>query len=148
KIKPEGAAANLVRPERRAAGADWDAALETVDLARLVADAGIELNAWSGPAWLREGWFHAERLLGNAIQDSEAKARVAAMAARLQAGDLAAPIERINLERDLVAALTEGCRNLVVGYTVRREAFNADFNDGIENVGFDTLSGLNSGMFV
>ena len=33
-------------------------------------------------------------------------------------GDVA---ERVNLERDLVTALTGSCRNVVAGYTVKRD---------------------------
>ena len=51
-------------------------------------------------------------------------------------------VDRINLERDLVAALTAGCRNIVAGYTVKREYFNAEFSAGIENIGYDAIEGL------
>jgi hypothetical protein len=36
----------------------------------------------------------------------------------------------------------------VAGYTVKKEYFNAEFSAGIENVGFDSLAGLNSPVFL
>ena len=44
--------------------------------------------------------------------------------------------------------LTAGCRAMVAGYTVKREHFNASFSDGIENIAYDALEGLNSPMFM
>ena len=54
----------------------------------------------------------------------------------------------MNLERELVAALTGGCRKRVAGYTVKRQYFSAEFTDGIENIGFDSIEGLNSPIFI
>ncbi len=148
KIRADDRLAGLVRPEWRAPGQDWDAALEATGIAAMAADADVALDGWSGPAWIKTGWFRAERLLGGATLDATAKERADAMVRRLQNSDYRDPVERINLERDLVAALTQGCRNTIIGYTVKREYFNADFNDGIENVGFDSLAGLASAMFI
>ena len=67
---------------------------------------------------------------------------------RLMTGDFSDVAERINLERDLVAALTADCHNVVAGYTVKREYFNAEFSAGIENVGYDSIEGLQSPMFI
>jgi hypothetical protein len=147
-IRADDRLAGLVRPEWRAPGADWDAALEAVDMAKLVAESTRAIGGWSGPPWVKSGWFYAERILGDAIEDAETKQRAAEMLRRLESGDYRDPVERINLERDLVAELTAGCRKLVVGYTLRQEYFNADFNDGIENIGFDSIAGLNSPMFI
>ena len=55
-------ARSLVRPEWLSEGA-WDAAIEEVSAAGLVADATVALNGWMGPRWARSGWFHAYRLL-------------------------------------------------------------------------------------
>jgi len=147
KIRADDRVAGLVRPEWRAVGEDWDAALEAVDVAAMVADATQALDGWSGPAWIKTGWFRAEHLLG-ATADPVTKERADGIVRRLKSSDYRDPVERINLERDLVAALTQGCRKTVIGYTVKREYFNADFNDGIENVGFDSLAGLASATFI
>jgi hypothetical protein len=52
------------------------------------------------------------------------------------------------LQRDLVTTLTGSCRKLVVGYTVKRQYFSVEFTNGIENIGFDSIEGLNSPMFI
>jgi hypothetical protein len=149
KLRAEGALAqSLVRPERRAEGGEWDAVIQEVDAGRLVASSTTLLNGWMGPRWVRSGWFHAYRLLADTIVEPEARRGVDADAARLQSGDMTDPAERANLERDLVRRLTAGCRTAVAGYTVRRESYNASFSDGIENIAYDVLEGLNSPMFI
>jgi hypothetical protein len=75
KIKAEGALAGLVRPEWRAPGTDWDAAVEAIGAAELVVGSRDSLNGWLGPAWVKTGWFHAERLLGDATGDAAARQR-------------------------------------------------------------------------
>src|SRR5262249_29525555 len=67
---------------------------------------------------------------------------------RLRDGGSAGAVERINLERNLVAALIAGCRKVVIGYTVKREYYNADFSAGIENIGYDAHQGFNSAIFI
>ena len=54
----------------------------------------------------------------------------------------------MNLERDLVGTLTQDCRRTVIGYTMKRQYYSAEFTDGIENIGFDAIAGLNSAMFL
>ena len=147
-VRASGALADLVRPEWRAQGPDWDAAIEEVDAAEVVAASTTSLNGWLGPPWVKSGWFHAERLLADATDDAEAKHRTEAMAQRLEAGDYRDAVERVNLERELVATLTGGCRTRVAGYTVKREYFSTEFTDGIENIGFDSIGGLNSPIFL
>src|SRR5262249_61984143 len=34
------------------------------------------------------------------------------------------------------------------GYTEKRQYFSAEFTDGIENIGFDSIAGLNSPIFL
>src|SRR5206468_11556604 len=67
---------------------------------------------------------------------------------RLEAGDHRSPVERVDLGRELVAALIGGCRKRVAGYTVKRQYFSAEFTNGIENIGFDSIDGLNSPIFI
>jgi hypothetical protein len=149
KLRAEGALArSLVPPEWRAESGDWDAVIHEVDAGRLVASDTMLVNGWMGPRWVRSGWFHAYRLLADTIADPNDKQRVDADVTRLQSGEVGGATERANLERDLVRRLTAGCRSAVAGYTVKREFFNASFSDGIENIAYDALDGLNSPMFI
>jgi hypothetical protein len=120
----------------------------TVEAAGLVAAATTSTNGWVGPPWLRAGWFQADRLLAGAVDDPTDRARLDALRRRLTAGDVADPVEHINLERAFVSALTGGCRVRVVGYTVKREWFSAEYSAGIENIGYDALEGLDAPMFL
>jgi hypothetical protein len=63
------------------------------------------------------------------------------------AGDYRDTVDRISLERALVGALAGNCRKRVVGYTKKRQYFSAEFTNGIENVGYDSIAGLNAPMF-
>jgi hypothetical protein len=147
-VRAGGMPAGLVRPEWRAQGPDWDAAVEEVDAAELVAASTISINGWLGPAWVKTGWFHAERILADATDDAEVRHRTEAMSQRLETGDHRNTVERVDLERELVAALIGGCRKRVAGYTVKRQYFSAEFTNGIENIGFDSIEGLNSPIFI
>lgn len=148
RIKAEGAAAALVRPEWRGTGEEWDAAVETVGAAQLVAPSRTALNGWLGPPWVKTGWFHAERLLSDGTSDTATRQRTAALARRLEMSDYRDAVERVNLERELVGTLNAGCRKRVAGYMVKRQYFSADFTDGVENIGFDSIDGLNSPVFI
>jgi hypothetical protein len=139
---------SLVRPDWRSDGDPWDAAVEEVSAAGLVAETTVALNGWLGPRWTRSGWFQAYRVLGPAIAEPTQKAQIEADVERLQTAATAGPVERINLERGLVRSLLSSCRALVAGYTVKREPFNATFSAGIENMSFDALEGLSSPMFL
>jgi hypothetical protein len=141
-------AMSLVRPEWQALGSEWDVAIETIDAGPLVASATFAVNGWLGPGWVRDGWYHAHRILAGAGDDPERTRRTDALLVRLQAADYAGPIERINLERDLVRSLAGDCRRVVAGYTVKRESINTEFSAGIENIAYDAIEGLSSPMFV
>jgi hypothetical protein len=148
KVRVEGALAErLVQPEWQSRTGEWDAAVTEVDARALVRSATPIMNGWLGPRWTRSGWFHAYRLLAE-FQVGEQKTSADAIAARLQAGDIEDASERANLERELVGALTAGCRALVAGYSVKREYFNTEFSSGIENLSYDALEGLSSPMFL
>ena len=147
-VRTGGMLAGLVRPEWRAQGPDWDAAIEEIGAAELVAASRISVNGWLGPAWVKTGWFHAERILADATDDAEARHRTQAMARRLKTGDYRDTVERVNLERELVATLTGGCRKRLAGYTVKRHYFSTEFSNGIENIGFDSIESLNSPIFI
>jgi hypothetical protein len=147
-VRADGMTASPVRPEWRATGSDWDAAVAEVDAAELVSGSTMPVNGWLGPPWIKSGWFHAERILADAIGDAEAEYRAEAMVQRLETGDYRDTVERINLERELVATLAGGCRKRVAGYTIKRQYFSAEFTNGIENIGFDSIQALNSPMFI
>ena len=53
----------LVPPALRATGADWDAAVETVEVAALWAEAAVGPNGSPGPPGLKMGWHHAYLVL-------------------------------------------------------------------------------------
>lgn len=125
-----------------------DIALDTVPVDDLLAAAGVQFTGdWSGPPWLKEGWFQAHLLLAPGL---DAAARDTADDARehLIRGEARGLAERADLERDLIAALTRGCERVVAGYVPRREYFNDAYPAGIENVAFDSLGGLNSPLFI
>jgi len=147
-VRAGGTLASLVRPEWQAKGVDWDAAVEEVGAAELVASSTTSINGWLGPPWVKSGWFHAERILADATDDAEATHRTEVMSQRLETGDYRDAVERVNLERELVAELSGGCRKRVAGYTVKRQYFSAEFTNGIENIGFDSIEGLNSPIFI
>jgi hypothetical protein len=131
-----------------ATGQNWDAAIAEVVSRDLIAGARRSLNAWTGPRWIRSGWFHAYQLLAGSLPDTELRQQVDRAAERLKLGRYRDSLERINLERDLVRDLTMGCHSLVAGYTLAAEPFNNGFSSGIENIGFDALEGLNSPLFL
>jgi hypothetical protein len=135
-------------PDWSAHEADWDAEVTEVDAAELVASAMFTVNGWLAPPWVRTGWFHAERLLADAASEPAQKERIESDLRRIKTRDFTSLVERINLERDLVTLLTGGCRKLVAGYTVKREYVNVEFSAGIENIGYDSLTGLHSPMFI
>src|ERR1700694_500635 len=119
------------------------ARLEIVDADALMAKASARYNGWVGPPWLRQGWFHAYLLLASKVAD----VRIENAARRLMHGDYRSLEERINLERNLVGLLQARCERVVLGYTVRREHYGADYSQGVENVGYDALEGLASAIF-
>jgi hypothetical protein len=126
---------------------DWDAEVVEVDAAGLMAAAMLSVNGWLAPPWVKTGWFHAERLLADALSD-DARKRAEADLRRLETGDFTGLVERINLERDLVTTLTQGCHKIVAGFTVKREYVNVEYSAGIENIGYDSIAGLNSPIFI
>jgi len=147
KVRARGAAANRLRHADQAAPDLWDVEIQETAVSALVASTTTAINGWLGPPWLKTGWYQAYLLLGDAI-DSTARERVEGKLRQRQSGEIGDPVDRINLERDLVAALTGGCRKIVIGYTVKREYYSAEFSAGIENIAYDTLQGFSSPMFI
>lgn len=117
--------------------------IEVVEASALMAKAGPRYNGWSGPPWVRQGWFHAYLLLAPAASDASIEETLR----RLVRGEHRSLEERVNLERKLVALLQRGCERVVLGYTERRERYGADYSQGVENVGYGALEGLASPIF-
>jgi hypothetical protein len=131
-----------------AKGGKWDAVIEDVDVEGLLAANRLNLDGWLGPPWLKEGWFHAYLLAVGAADDAANRQAAEGLYRRLTSGAYDSPTARIELERQLVSRLTAGCDRVVLGYTVRREYFNAEFSQGVENVAWDSQAGFNSAIFV
>ncbi|MEX0591446.1 MAG: hypothetical protein WD207_10185 [Xanthobacteraceae bacterium] len=140
-------AAAIVRARWQLAADNANVVLEEVPVDELLASTGVPFDGWSGPPWAKEGWFEAYRLLAPAL-DSAAREAMDENHARLIRGETLGLAERADLERRLVAALTDGCARMVVGYTAKEEYFDAAYPAGIENVAYDSLNGLNSPIFL
>jgi hypothetical protein len=142
-----GSAALPASPLWRAADGEWDATLEEISLPVLLRDEATRLNGWAGPPWLKEGWFHAHVLYARGVTDAGRRSAIGEAFARRVRGGYASATERLNLERRLVSLLTRGCERVPLGYAVRREAVSDDYSEGVENVGYDSQTGLGSAIF-
>jgi hypothetical protein len=147
RIKATGVVAQS-HPAWSAPAADWDVEVYDVDAASLIVEQARTTNGWLAPPWLKAGWFHAERLLADSLSDPARKERADIDFQRLATGGFKDLTERVNLERDLVTSLSAGCRTVFAGYTVKREYFNTEFSAGIEGIGYDSIEGLHSSMFI
>jgi len=134
-------------PTWRPADGEWDATLEELPMRALLRDEVTRLNGWTGPPWLKEGWFHAYASYARGVTDAGARSAIEETFARRTRGGYASAAERLNLERRLVSLLTRGCERVPIGYAVRREAVNDDYSAGVENVGYDAQTGLGSAVF-
>ncbi len=144
----DGLPAPAADPAWRAADGEWDATLEAIDLKELVRGAATRLNGWIGPPWLKEGWFQAHALYAPGLTDAVSRVAVEETFARRVGGVYAGAVERLNLERRLVSLLMRGCERVAVGYTLKREAVNDDYSEGVENIGYDAQAGLASAVFL
>ncbi|MBR0784820.1 hypothetical protein [Bradyrhizobium iriomotense] len=148
KLKAADAAAKrLLGTEKAAPESDWDVEIRETSLLELTESATTVINGWLVPTVARSGWYQAYLVLRDAI-DAGTRERVEADLQRIQFGDVNNPVDRINLERAVVTALVSDCRQIVVGYTLKREYFNSEFSAGIENIAFDSLTGLNAAIFL
>ncbi len=141
-------AESLVKAEARPVGSAWEAQVATVDIAELLTSHGTGLDGLGGPPWLKDGWFHAYLLLADRVTDRSARERIEQLYHRLVSGDYGRAEEKVTLGRALVTELRQGCERVVVGYTTRRFYVNAEYSQGIENVGYDSHLGLTSAIFV
>ena len=126
---------------------EGDVTLEAVAVDDLLAAAGGQFDGWAGPPWMKEGWFHAYRLLAPGLEAGprEDVDRIYELLIRGATSGLA---EHANLERRLVSALADRCERMVAGYVPREEHFTEAYPAGIENVAYDSVMGLNSPVFV
>ncbi|HJR04360.1 MAG TPA: hypothetical protein VKA83_22150 [Methylomirabilota bacterium] len=131
-----------------AGAASRSPAIEEVDLQSLLAPYAIGAGGTFAPPWLKEGWFHAYLLQAPAISDPAARQAVEGLYRRLVTFAYDGAAERADLERRLVQRLAAGCERPVLGYTVRREPFNSEFSQGVENIAWDSQRGFNSEIFV
>jgi hypothetical protein len=149
RVRAQGEIAKrLVRSRWPGEATQWDVTLEQLEINELVEPYAFNVNGWLGPPWLKQGWFHAYVLLADALHDASAKQLVDSFVQSIRTGDYERAEDRINLERNLVSLLTRDCQRVVLGYTLKREYFNADFSNGIENIAFDSHTGFNSPIFI
>jgi hypothetical protein len=148
RVKAEGSLASLVRPDWVVHDGGWDVTLEAISAVDLMASASTSIDGWVGPPWLKTGWFQADQILSGAIDDPQTRRRVDLLRAQLESNGEHDVVSGVNLQRELVTTLSEGCRKVIAGYTVKQEYFSAEFTEGIENIGFDSIAGLNSPMFI
>lgn len=144
----DAAAAGLLGIRESRPSPAWEARVATIEIDALLARNSIRFAGWVGPPWYKQGWFGAYLVMAEFVSDRNLRADVDRIYRRLVAGDYRGPEEQVNLERSLVSGLRQGCERLVAGYTLRHEYFNTAYSPGIENVGFDSHSGLNSAVFV
>jgi hypothetical protein len=148
RVRPgDPGATPLVPPALRATGADWDVAVETVEVAALWAEAAVGPNGSPGPPGLKMGWHHAYLVLRDGAGDPAARRRADALHERLTAGENAPERQLLTLQRELVSTLRAGCERTIAGYTLRAEPLNADYSGGVENAGHDAQAGLGSAIF-
>ena len=122
--------------------------VEEIDLQGLLAPYLVAAGGSFSPPWLKEGWFHAYLLQASMMTDPTARQAADQLFQRLVTGAYEGPAERADLARRLVGRLGAGCERVVLGYSVRREPFNAEFSQGIENIAWDSQAGFDSDIFV
>ncbi|HEY7202796.1 MAG TPA: hypothetical protein VIA61_00785 [Methylomirabilota bacterium] len=150
RLSPRGVVAErlLTQSKERADSKGIAVTVEEVEVRSLLAAQGIGVGDYPGPPWAKEGWFHAYLLLSPTVADPAARQAADELYRRLTTGAYEGAAERADLERRLVSRLTAGCERAVLGYTVRREPFNSEFSQGVENIAWDSQAGFDSEIFV
>ena len=147
--RPAHCARGLTRPEWLSEGEPWDAAVEEVSAAELVARETTDAQRLAGTALDSIGLV--PRLSAARPLDHRRNRR------RHESRPMSRGCKRLPTPEQWSASTSSGsccnrslsgCRALVAGYTVKREYFNAEFSAGIENISFDALEGFNSPMFL
>jgi hypothetical protein len=132
---------------RAAAPAPVTTKIEKIDAEALVGPTGAGYDGWLGPPWRKSGWFAAYRLLADTLVSADRQDADLLMQ-QLERGDFDTVAERYAAERRLVSLLAGNCRRAIAGYTLRREWYDDEYSSGIENIGYDSLSGLDSAVFI
>ena len=148
RLRARGALAERVAGKLRVTDGRWDETVEEVSLDELLASQRGGLNGWLGPAWVKQGWFHAWLIHAPSVTDPAARQATAEAFRRLTTGAYDGPTEHIALERRLVRGLVAGCERVEAGYILRREVYSAEFSQGIENIVADSQSGFNAPAFL
>ena len=125
-----------------------DVAIEEVSVGDVMRKAGVGAGIWLAPPSAKEGWFQAYHLLRSAVGGGERGERADGLYERLLLGRFKDQAERLDLERELVAGLNEGCERGVIAYRLRREVFSDDFSNGIENIAVNSQWGFNAPIVV
>ena len=110
RLRARGALAERAAGKLRVADGPWDATVEEVSLDDLLASQRGGLNGWLGPAWVKQGWFHAWLIHAQSVTDPAARQATAESYRRLAAGAYDGPTEQVGLERRLVRGLVAGVR--------------------------------------
>jgi hypothetical protein len=139
-------AKTIVRARWGEAAEQADATLEEVPLDTLLASAAGPFDGGSLSPFVKEGWFQAYRLLARDL-DATAREAIDEDYGRLVHGATVGLAQHADVERRLVAALVDGCARMVVGYAPREEYVNLAYPEGIENIAYDSLRGLDSAVF-
>jgi hypothetical protein len=139
-------ARSLLSPDTPLDAAHWDVDVAEHSVDELLHNAGVGASIWPPPPWAKEGWFQAYQLLRPFLGEQARAERADAIYERLMLGNASEETERLNLQRTLLAALTQGCERAVIGYRLRREYYNDEFSNGVENIASDSQSGLNSAI--
>ncbi len=140
-------AETLVPVGWKANAGEGDATLEEIDIDQLGDPAVPSPGGWLAPPWTKQGWFQAHLLYAGHAHGTTAAAAAETAYRRLVTGAYRGAAERIDLERALVTTLVAGCERVVLGYTLRREYFSAEYSKGVENVGYDSQAGLLAAIF-
>jgi len=147
RVRASGALAAALTAAGVSVSPSADATVEEITLPSLLAGVETRMAGWEGPPWVKEGWFQAWLLESPALPPAAREAAEETFRRRSEGAPLPAAA-RINLERRLVGQATAGCERVVLGYTVRREALNDDYNEGVENIAVDSQAGVASPMFL
>ena len=143
-----GLAEAIVQARLGAVAPAADVVLGEVAVDDLISAASVQFSGWTGPPWIKEGWFHAYRLLAPGL-DAKDRAEAEEAYQQLIHGALRSGLaERVDLERRLVSILGRGCSGVVVGYAVREESYNEAYPPGAENLGHDAIAGFNTPVFI
>jgi hypothetical protein len=148
RLRARGALAERAAGKLRVTDGAWDATVEEISLDDLLARDRGGLNSYLGPAWVKQGWFHAWLLHARALADPAARQAAADLYRRLTTNAYDGPTEQVGLERRLVRGLVAGCERVEAGYVVRREAYSAEFSQGVENIVADSQAGFNAPAFL